>query len=263
MSLFPQLAKLFDEFVSCHNPVSGSVGLSVYDSDIRVMATPYVTIIRNVVASTQDLAAEEVANSGGPALVIAHEQTTGRGRSGNVWWQATRGIAASLAFAPGPVADTFTLGVGLAVRQAIQEVAAIETDLKWPNDIEFHGGKVGGILVERRNDLVVAGCGLNLYWSDPPEGASGLLDVDPGPELGEEISRRWADSVFATRGAWDRDAYIAACSTIGQTITWQGGGPGKALTVDDSGGLVVMSDTSPMTLRSGVVQTVRGVSDDA
>ena len=111
------------------------------------MATPYVTIIRNVAASTQDLAAAEFDRTGGPVLVVAAEQTEGRWRTGNEWWQATRGVAASLAFAAGapPVDETFPLSVGLAVRSAIESAAAVTVDLKWPNDIDLKGLKVGGV----------------------------------------------------------------------------------------------------------------------
>ncbi len=196
-------------------------------------------------------------------MVIAQEQTAGRGRSGNDWWQATRAIAASLACRLGPIRDSFTLGVGLSVRSAILDITDVETRLKWPNDIETADGKVGGILVELRDDVVIVGCGLNLFWPDAPSGAAGLLSADPGTELGVEISRAWAESVLDTGGAWDRNDYIAACSTIGAEITWSEEGRGKALTVDDRGGLVVTTDTGPITLRSGEIQAVRRVSDDA
>ncbi len=223
------------------------------------MATPYVTIIRDVATSTQDLAAAEFDRKGGPALVVAAEQTQGRGRTGNEWWQATRAVAASLAFAAGAphVDETFPLSVGLAVRSAIQAATAVTVDLKWPNDIELHALKVGGILVERSEGRVVVGVGLNLFWPDAPGDAAGILAEDPGPELGRTISESWASSVLEPGFGWDRNAYVAACTTVGRSVTWDPDGSGTVLTIDESGGLVVDTGRGEVTLRSGEVRTIR------
>jgi BirA family biotin operon repressor/biotin-[acetyl-CoA-carboxylase] ligase len=223
------------------------------------MATPYVTLIRNVVASTQDLAAERFDATDVPVLVVAGRQTAGRGRSGNDWWQAVRAVAASLAFSPDmfPVEDSFSLAVGLAVRDAIGRVCAVAVNLKWPNDIVLGAAKVAGVLVERSDERVVVGCGINLYWPEPPDGACGLFDADPGPTLGETLSEAWASRIIDTEGHWDRAAYVAACTTIGADITWQPTGRGTVVTVDDIGGLVVETDTGRVTLRSGEVTTIR------
>jgi BirA family biotin operon repressor/biotin-[acetyl-CoA-carboxylase] ligase len=223
------------------------------------MATPYVTIVRNVVGSTQDLAVSELARSVVPVLVVAHEQTTGRGRSDNEWWQATRGIAASLAFGTErfDTNESFPLSVGLAVRAAVAEVLAVGVQLKWPNDLEVDGRKVGGILVERTDHHVVVGCGLNLYWPEAPGPAGGLLDTDPGPDRGVVLSHVWAGRVLETEGGWDHAGYLEACSTIGAEVTWRPDGRGTAVTIDDRGGLVVNTESGRVTLRSGEVHTVR------
>lgn len=225
------------------------------------MATPYATIVRNVVGSTQDLAVAELRRSDRPVLVVAAEQTSGRGRGGNEWWQASRAVAASLAFPPGTirVAETFSLSVGLAVRAAIRQVVAVDVDLKWPNDLESSGCKVGGILVERSEERVVVGCGLNLYWPEAPPGVGALLATDPGVAAGREISELWAAAVLDDGGSWDRSAYLEACSTIGAEITWVPDGRGTAVTVDDRGGLVVETESGTVSLRSGEISAVRRV----
>ncbi len=225
------------------------------------MATPYVTIVRTVVTSTQDLAAGELAVRGRPVLVVAQEQTAGRGRSGNDWWQATRATAASLAF---PVTlfdidETFSLAVGLTVRAAILDAIGVQVELKWPNDLEVEGAKVGGILVERNEQRVVVGCGLNLFWPDAPATGGALADADPGPDVGGRIARAWVGRVLAAEGAWDRSAYLAACSTVGAEVTWKPDGRGLVETVDDRGGLVVATAHGRVTLRSGEVRTLRPV----
>lgn len=223
------------------------------------MATPYVTIVRDVVASTQDLAVAELRDSAVPVLVVAHEQTIGRGRTGNEWWQAPRGIAASLAFNQNrfPVEDTFSLAVGLAVRDALIEVCGRPAELKWPNDLEHHGRKVGGILVERDEHHIAVGCGINLFWPQAPEPAGGLFDEDPGADLGVTLSQVWAARVLESEGRWDRDRYLGVCSTIGAEVTWQPDGRGTVRTVDERGGLVVVTDTGEVILRSGEVRAIR------
>jgi biotin-(acetyl-CoA carboxylase) ligase len=221
------------------------------------MATPYVTIVVAETASTQDLAAAGLAGYGRPVLAVAHRQTGGRGRSGRVWWQARRGVAASLAFSAAhlTIAPTFPLEVAMEVRRALEPLAAVR--LKWPNDLVTEAGKVGGILVERAGDRVVVGCGLNLWWPDPPEGAAALVDSDPGGAAGVTFSRAWADGLFHGTGSWDRAAYAAVCDTIGREITWDPGGRGVARGVGPAGGLVVETPGGEVVLRSGEVRTVR------
>ncbi|MDJ0925418.1 MAG: biotin--[acetyl-CoA-carboxylase] ligase [Acidimicrobiia bacterium] len=230
------------------------------------MATPYVTIVADEVTSTQDVAARELENSTQPVLIVASRQSAGRGRSGSEWWQAPRAVAASLAFRNDavPVPASFTLAVGLAVHEAIATEAGVAVMLKWPNDIELAvgaapGGKVGGVLVERDAARTVVGCGLNLWWPQPPSGAAGLVAEDPGEALGERISRRWAQLLLAMGGAWNRAAYREVCSTLGERVTWEPTGEGTAVDVDEDGGLIVATETGRVTLRSGEVATVRRV----
>ena len=223
------------------------------------MATPYVTIILDEVESTQDIATHELQSSSLPVLIVANRQTGGRGRSGSVWWQAPRGVAASLAFHNDAheVYETFALTVGLAVREAIADVAAIDVSLKWPNDVEVGGLKVGGILVERSAAHTVVGCGINLWWPDPPNGVTGLYTADPGAAIGGELSRHWAAGLLSGAVVWNRDGYIGACSTIGCEVTWDPSGSGTAIDIDQRGGLVVQSRRNIVTIRSGDVRTVR------
>ncbi|MCP4965260.1 MAG: biotin--[acetyl-CoA-carboxylase] ligase [bacterium] len=222
------------------------------------MATPYDTIFLDEVTSTQDVATVELRRRARPVLIVANRQTQGRGRSSNDWWQATSAIAASLAFPHDTVkvSETFSLVVGLAVRLAIRQVADVDVQLKWPNDIEQGGRKVGGILVETDPERVVVGCGLNLWWPEAPHGAGALFGDEPSANSGRLISEAWATSLLADR-RWDRSAYLQACSTIGAELTWDPDGHGTAKDIDARGGLVVSTTDGAVTLRSGEVRTVR------
>jgi len=93
------------------------------------------------------------AEAGAPSgtVVIAEEQTAGRGRRGRTWF-ASPGDSLTFSllwrFAPGTAPAGLSLAVGVAAARALQRVGAGNTALKWPNDILKDGRKLGGILVE-------------------------------------------------------------------------------------------------------------------
>lgn len=127
-------------------------------------------------ASTNDVArrlAEAGAEHG--TVVIAEEQTAGRGREGRRWY-ATPGRAlicsvvlqpASGATAPGAA----PLRVGLAVARALEALTRRRTSVKWPNDVLDTGGrKLAGVLCEGAvsgsGGFLVAGIGVNVNQED-------------------------------------------------------------------------------------------------
>jgi len=110
------------------------------------------------------------AEAGAPSgtVVIAGEQTAGRGRRGRAWF-ASPGDSLTFSllwrFAPGTAPAGLSLAVGVAVHRALQKAGAGERALKWPNDILQDGRKLGGILVELvpgAPHAAVIGIGLNL-----------------------------------------------------------------------------------------------------
>jgi len=111
------------------------------------------------------------AEAGAPSgtVVIAAEQTAGRGRRGRSWF-ASPGDSLTFSllwrFAPGTAPAGLSLAVGLAVARALAKLGGDETALKWPNDILRDGGKLGGILVELvpgAPHAAVIGIGINLH----------------------------------------------------------------------------------------------------
>ncbi len=110
------------------------------------------------------------AEAGAPSgtVVIAEEQTAGRGRRGRTWF-ANPGDSLTFSllwrFAPGTAPAGLSLAVGVAVARALQAIGAGEAALKWPNDILKKGRKLGGILVELVADAphsAIIGIGVNL-----------------------------------------------------------------------------------------------------
>ena len=124
------------------------------------------------VPSTQPLAhqwAREGAGEG--ALVLAEEQTAGRGRLGHSWYApAKSGIWMSLILRP-PIplvhASQLTLVASIGVARALSDTTGLSLSIKWPNDLLIGDKKVCGILTELRGeqdrvDYIVLGIGINV-----------------------------------------------------------------------------------------------------
>ena len=115
--------------------------------------------------STNEVAtelAEQGASEG--TAVIAREQTAGRGRLGRPWRSPPGGLWMSVILRPALPASQWPLvgfAAALAAAEAIEVVAGVPIQLKWPNDLIAGGRKVGGILVEAGGTYAVAGIGIN------------------------------------------------------------------------------------------------------
>ncbi len=123
-----------------------------------------------------------------PALVIANQQTAGRGRGTHGWWSERGGLTFSLILDAGGARATapsfalpdnwlsawpkFSLATALAVRAALSDYLPLsEIGIRWPNDIHVAGKKICGVLpemVEGANDRparLVLGIGVNVNQS--------------------------------------------------------------------------------------------------
>ena len=135
-------------------------------------ARPTNLITLDQVDSTNSEAERHLAaGSRTPLVILAREQTQGRGRRGRVWHSPAAGnLYSTFVFRPKlepALLQDFTLWMGLNVCELIANFCAIEPGLKWPNDIYLHGRKAGGMLTEARIDAdevhdLVYGLGLNL-----------------------------------------------------------------------------------------------------
>ncbi len=129
--------------------------------------------------STNTEAKRQAAEEGNHGLVvIAEQQTMGRGRRGRSWSSPKgTGIWMSLLLKPElepEKASMLTIVAALSVADAITEVTGLEAFIKWPNDIVVGGKKVCGILTEMSADVsgiryVVVGIGINVNTREFPE----------------------------------------------------------------------------------------------
>ncbi|HRE81799.1 MAG TPA: biotin--[acetyl-CoA-carboxylase] ligase [Opitutaceae bacterium] len=128
--------------------------------------------VMDTVDSTNDEAARELATGrADPFVILAREQTQGRGRLGRRWLSEANGnLYASFAFRPQVAPErmqTFTLWMGVNICELVANFCRTRPGVKWPNDLLFDGKKAGGMLTEARIDSdqirdLVFGLGLNL-----------------------------------------------------------------------------------------------------
>ncbi len=214
-------------------------------------------------------------------LVIADEQTAGKGRLGRKWLAPPgTSLLLSLLFRPDLApnqAQRLTMLCSLAIADAIEGLTGLPAGLKWPNDIFIRGRKAGGSLTESGTtggclDYVVVGMGLNvnLDISALPE-LRGMA-TSLSQELGREVPRLellW--KILAgiemryeslRRGESPHEEWAARLINLGrqvQVTTPQGALAGWVEGVDADGALILRTPdgqrkrilAGDVTLRSG------------
>ena len=166
-----------------------SQGLKTRFVGQRVIYYPSIT-------STIDIAREEARQGAAEGtVIIADEQTGGKGRLKRAWLTPEGNIALSIVLYPGlSCLPSLIMLASLAVVHSIEAVTGLKSQIKWPNDVLINGKKVCGILIEsdvqgNTVNYAVIGIGINvnLRIADFPEIqpiATSLSD-----ELGREVSR--------------------------------------------------------------------------
>ena len=126
-----------------------------------------------------NIEARDYAERGAPegTLILAENQTEGRGRKGRTWFSPSLGgIYVSLILRPNlsPVeSPKITLLTAVALVEALSSVTQLEIRIKWPNDLLIQGKKLAGILTEMSTEVdavnyIVVGIGINVNTEDFP-----------------------------------------------------------------------------------------------
>jgi len=198
--------------------------------------------------------ARVLAAGGAPhgTLVTADEQTAGRGRQGREW-VAAPGSSLLLSLVLRSPTDALPLAAAVAVCEALPVKAAI----KWPNDIWVGRAKVAGILVEARpqEGWAVLGIGVNVREAPPLEHVTSLGSAIGTEELLERVLLAldaWlARPLPEVLAAWrSRDALL------GEPVRWQNGS-GKGVGINETGALLVDTDSGRVALQAGEVHLLR------
>ncbi|KRC95701.1 MULTISPECIES: biotin--[acetyl-CoA-carboxylase] ligase [unclassified Streptomyces] len=230
-----------------------------------------VDVVQRTGSTNSDLvtaASEGRAREG--AVLVAEEQTSGRGRLDRRWTAPPRsGLFFSVLLTPSevPVArwGWLPLLTGVAVATGLSRAAGVDTALKWPNDLLVTVGgeerKAGGILAERAGtDAVVVGVGLNVTLRAeelpvPQAGSlalAGAVTTDRDPLLRavlrslEEWYGRWRAAGGDPDTSGLQETYAAGCATLGRTVRAELPGDrslvGEAVAVDGDGRLVIATE---------------------
>jgi BirA family transcriptional regulator, biotin operon repressor / biotin---[acetyl-CoA-carboxylase] ligase len=221
-----------------------------------------MTAIRTIAetgSTNDDVAALARAGAEEGLWLRAERQTGGRGRQGRVWMSPPGNLYASTLVrlrAGDPPAPGLALVAGVALHAAAARIAP-GVRLKWPNDLTAASAKIGGILLEREGEAVVAGFGVNLaHHPDLPGRATtslaALAGAAPAPDLflealaatfGEWVARWRREGLAPVRAAW-----LAAAHPIGTALSAAG----------EEGLFDGLSDEGALRLRlpDGAVRTV-------
>ncbi|MFD5100973.1 biotin--[acetyl-CoA-carboxylase] ligase [Streptomyces albidochromogenes] len=222
-------------------------------------------VVPSVGSTNTDLAARAGELPEG-AVLVAEEQTEGRGRLDRRWSAPARsGLFFSVLLKPtGIPVDQWgwlPLLAGVSVATGLSRAAGVDTALKWPNDLLVTVGgeerKAGGILAERAADGVVVGIGINVTLSEkelPVPGAGSLALAGAVSTDRDTLLRAVLRSLAQWYGAWResggdpaasrvQEAYAAGCATLGRTVRAELPGgrsvTGEAVAVDGHGRLVL------------------------
>ena len=156
--------------------------------------------IQSVVSSTNDVVSQQLQQQKKSGIVcIAEMQQSGRGRRGRTWFSPPAGTfygSVGWVFNEGfQVLEGLSLAIGVAVVEALEDCGVHGLTLKWPNDILWHGKKLGGVLIEVNAEMdgvcaVVVGVGVNLSLPHAIKQQIDQAAVDVKEILGQRINRQ-------------------------------------------------------------------------
>ncbi|MFE7133739.1 biotin--[acetyl-CoA-carboxylase] ligase [Streptomyces sp. NPDC057638] len=245
----------------------------------RALLTPgslwsSLDVVTSTGSTNTDLAALAARATDTPegAVLVAEEQTAGRGRLDRAWTAPPRsGLFLSVLLRPGPGVPAERWGwlpllAGVAVATGLSRAAGVDMSLKWPNDllvtVDGEERKTGGILAERAGDgSVVLGMGVNvtLRATELPVPTAGSLALanavctDRDPLLRavlrslEDWYGRWRAAAGDPAASGVQAAYAAGCATLGRTVRAELPGDrsltGEAVALDGEGRLVLRTAT--------------------
>lgn len=220
----------------------------------RVNDQPLIVRVYQETRSTQDIAKTFAPQ---PALIVADQQTAGRGRLGRSWLSSPgSSVLMSITYpinANRQSHDWLSMLTGVAVAEAVQFLVPRATvRLKWPNDVMVSGKKLAGILIETASNSAVIGIGMNVLTAQhiDPNVAARATTLE---SLGRTIDRLAVVQVVTQKllnmlAASHDTGLLTACdlATLGHTQTFEQAGQritGEVLDLDPDHGLIVRRDT--------------------
>ncbi|WP_049927673.1 biotin--[acetyl-CoA-carboxylase] ligase [Halopiger goleimassiliensis] len=242
------------------------------------LEAPFAVEYHEAIGSTNDRARELATDGAADVVVLADEQTGGRGRLEREWTAPSGGVWLSVVTRPTiapPRAPLYTLAASVATARAARE-AGVDARIKWPNDVVVAVGEAGdyrklaGILTEMEGEtdrvawlVVGVGVNANLDVEELPEGATSVRE-----EAGDVDRRRFVQRLLEEFEALRTDlaavvpAWRDLALTLGQRVRVErpaGEVVGDAVDVTDAGALVLETDDGRETVAAGDCEHLRPV----
>ena len=244
------------------------------DEWARRWGVPHVEAYDELPSTNERLRVLAEAGAAHFTVVTADGQTAGKGRGGKRW-DSPRGMGLWISFLvrgdPEVPPTLVPILVGLAATRALTRLCpSLRPGIKWPNDIEVEGRKLGGILCEEAGTgAVVVGVGLNLR--------QGIEDFDPG--LKERAASMEMAGCRGVRRSRVADELLSAARSLvnpppallderlrqevrdrdilnGRTVRTDVGVEGSAMGIAADGALLVEVDGRVEEIRAGSVMAV-------
>ena len=232
-----------------------------------------VEVLPEIDSTNTELMRRARAGLAEPVLLVAEQQTAGRGRLGKGWHsKAGQSLTFSIAL---PLAPADWSGLSLAVGVSLAESLHPDVRLKWPNDLWWQQRKLAGILVETAGSgegaaaarTVVIGVGINIARPDDAAVAgspaamrpAGLAELHMGITVGEALARV-APALVRDVLLFERQGFGAFASRFAQRDALRGlplrlsdGREGVGAGVDAGGGLLLQTPRGLTTVTSSEV----------
>ncbi|MGV0642884.1 biotin--[acetyl-CoA-carboxylase] ligase [Mycolicibacterium sp. XJ879] len=213
------------------------------------------------------------------AVLVAENQTAGRGRQGRSWSavpyaQITVSVGVDAAAVPSQAWGWLPLATGVAIVDAVADTG-VQAGLKWPNDVLAGGGKLAGILAEvaAASQAVVVGIGLNVSLTGAEIGVPGVTSLvelgGPAPDR-QQLLQRVLHELGRRFEAWRRHGgadpaliadYRARSLTLGTPVrAMLPGGQeivGVARDIDEQGRLDIDTDGALTKVSAGDIVHLR------
>lgn len=241
-----------------------------------------VEVVAETGSTNADLAARAQAGEkvAGVAL-FTEDQIAGRGRQGRAWSAVPRSqilvsVGVDATDVPSETWGLLSLAAGVAVVEAIAEVAGVQAALKWPNDVLVGTGKLAGILAEVAapgggSPVIVVGIGLNVSLAAdelPDPVAVSLLSLGVAQPDRQRLAVALLNRLHARIAEWRAGGnvellavYRDHSSTLGQSVRAElpGGREvvGQATDIDVNGSLVIDSADGVVAVSAGDVVHLR------
>lgn len=223
------------------------------------LASFSVEILPEIDSTNTELMRRARAGRTEPTLLVAEQQTAGRGRMGRAWQShAGDSLTFSLGINLSPASwEGLSLAVGTSVAQSLSPSQGEQIQLKWPNDLWWQGRKLAGILIETaispttstKERFAVIGIGINIRARQMDANLSTqpawLQEINPASSPQTALERLFA-ALLGDLLEFERAGFAAFSSRFaardglaGRQVVLSDGSQGQARGVDGSGALLV------------------------